>query len=251
MPQELVSIVTPAYNAAEFVGQAIASVQAQSYPDWEMLVVDDCSKDSTREVVSALAAADPRVRLIAHSTNQGPAMAREAALRAARGRFLAFLDSDDWWLPDKLTHQLAFMQETGTILSYTEFRRVRADGSAPGRRIMVPDSLNYWQLLRNTAIATSTAMVDRAITGELRMTRTHCDDIVLWLGILKRGYIARGLHEDLMRYRVLGGSWSRNKWRYARRVWLTYRQIEGLDYPRAAWCFLGYAINGVLKYSRF
>jgi len=251
MPAELVSVITPAYNAAAYVQRAIVSVQAQDYADWEMLVVDDCSGDSTRETVAELAAADPRIRLITQTTNQGPAMAREAALRASRGRYLAFLDSDDWWLPQKLSRQLAFMQETGTALSYTEYRRVRADGSAPGSLIKVPDSLNYRQLLRNTAIGTSTAMVDRSITGELHMTHTYYDDFVLWLDILRSGRVARGLHQDLMRYRVLGGSVSRNKVRSGRKVWQTYRQIEGLSYFRSAWCFLGYATKGVIKHRRF
>ena len=245
-----VSVVTPAWGAARFIGDTIRSVQAQKHADWEMFVVDDCSPDDTAAVVESFAAADPRVRLIRQPKNSGPAAARNAAIEAATGRYLAFLDSDDLWLPGKLEAQLAFMRERRAALSFTEFRRTLEDGSQPGKRVGVPDTLSYRQLLCNTAIATSTVVVDRPLAGEFRMKTTYYDDFAAWLEILRRGHLAHGLREDLMRYRVVGHSVSRDKSRSAAMVWKTYREIEHLGVLDSAWCFANYAARGWIKYRR-
>lgn len=224
---------------------------AQSHTAWEMLVVDDCSWDRTREIVKNHAACDSRVRLIALSRNCGPAMARQAALDAARGRFIAFLDSDDQWLPNKLERQLAFMQARQAAFTFTGYRRISLDDNRTGRVIRVPEQLTYRQLLGNTAIATSTAIIDRTRSGPFRMVKTYYDDFALWLEITRRGFHALGLDEDLMRYRVVDGSVSRNKLRSARMVWRTYREVEGLGVVRSCGSFARYAFNAVLKYQAF
>jgi teichuronic acid biosynthesis glycosyltransferase TuaG len=249
--EPLVSIVTPAYNAERFLGETIASVRAQTFGDWEMLVADDCSRDGTRGVVEKISAADARVRLVRLERNSGPALARQAAIDAARGRYMAFLDSDDVWLPQKLERQLAFMRERRAALSFTGFRRVSADGARVGRRIHVPARLTYHQLLGNTAIATSTAIIDRELSGPFRMVKTYYDDFALWLEITRRGFPAFGLDEDLMRYRVVGGSVSRNKGRSALMVWRTYREVERLGVARASWSIARYAVNALRKYRAF
>ncbi|MDW8259669.1 MAG: glycosyltransferase family 2 protein, partial [Gammaproteobacteria bacterium] len=126
-------MITPAYRAAKFIAETIQSVQAQTYPDFEMLIVDDCSPDETAAVVARFAAEDPRIRLLRQSVNGGPAAARNRALMEARGRWIAFLDSDDLWLPEKLCRQLAFHRATDAALTYTAFRRISSDGSRLGR----------------------------------------------------------------------------------------------------------------------
>jgi teichuronic acid biosynthesis glycosyltransferase TuaG len=240
----------PAYEAGKTVAEAIRSVQVQLHTDWQLIVVDDGSPDGTADVVAELAKSDPRIELV-RQANAGPAMARQKALEHARGRYIAFLDSDDLWLPDKLERQLAFMAEHRAALSYTAFRRIQADGSGPGHLISIPPRLTYRALLGNTAIATSTVVIDKFLTGELRMTKTYYDDFVLWLGILKRGHVALGLNEDLMRYRIMVGSVSRNKVKSARMVWRTYRDIEGLNAPLAAVHFVRYALHAWRKYKAF
>lgn len=247
----LVSIVTPAYRAAHFIGETIRSVQAQTYQDFEMLVVDDCSPDDTAAIVESFSAGDPRIRLLRQPTNGGPAAARNRALAEARGRWIAFLDSDDTWLPRKLEKQLAFHRACGAKISFTEFRRVDSDGSHLGRLITVRDWLDYSRLLCDTGIATSTVIVDRTKTGLFSMKNTYLDDYACWLELLRSGGRAVGLHEDLMRYRVLAGSVSRNKLKSARHVWRTYREVERLGLLRSAWSFINYAGRGVLKYWRF
>ena len=247
----LVSIITPAYKAARFVGATIASVQAQSYPEWEMIIVDDCSPDDTLDAIALAIGRDPRIRVIRQERNAGPAAARNAAIRAAQGRWIAFLDSDDLWLPGKLERQLQFHRERNCKLTFTSFRRINMDGTSTGRLIPVPESLDYHQLLGNTAIATSTVLVDRDATGDFEMKPMYYDDFGCWLELLRNGGAAKGLGEDLMRYRVVGQSVSRNKRNSALQVWKTYREIEQLPVIPAAWYFVNYAVRGYLKYSRF
>lgn len=246
----LVSIIMPAYRAAIYIGEAIESVQIQDVTEWELLVVDDGSPDNTADVVESYVLNDDRIHLIRQS-NRGPAMARQAAIDAATGRYVAFLDSDDCWLPGKLARQLEFMAERDAAVSFTRFCRISQDGSQVGHLVAIPDRLDYRGLLCNTALATSTVIVDRERTGPFRMTNTYYDDYALWLDLLKRGHVAHGLQEDLMRYRVLGQSVSRNKGKSARMVWRTYREIERLSPPVAAWCFAHYALNAWRKYRNF
>ena len=248
---EGVSIVTPAYNAQAYIAETIASVQAQTYGDWEQIVVDDCSRDETAKEVKALASGDGRVRLIEQQRNQGPARARQTALDAARFRWIAFLDADDLWMPQKLERQLRFMRDHGSVFSYTAYRRISADGMRVGRIVSVPARMTYSRLLGNTAIATSTVILDREAIGPLRMTETYYDDFVLWLGLLKRGFTAHALKEDLMRYRVVAKSVSRNKATSAMHVWRTYREVERLPLARSIWSFAGYVTRALLKYRTF
>jgi len=247
----LVSVVTPAWNAAGFVEETIRSVQAQTMPDWEMLVVDDCSTDDTAAVVERLAADDPRVRLVRQPRNAGPAMARQAALDRAGGRFVAFLDSDDLWLPHKLERQIAFAQAMRAALSYTAFRRIGETGSPVGRLIAVPARLDYRTLLKNTSIATLTALVDREVSGPIAMKDEPYDDFCLWLSILAHGHVAHGLDEDLARYRVRGGSVSSRPLRSAGWAWNIYRNVERLSLPRAAWCLGHWGARAWLKRREF
>lgn len=248
---KLVSIITPAYKAQDIVGQTIDSVIAQTYQNWELLVADDRSPDDTAAVVAEASRLDSRVKLIQCEVNGGPAAARNAALDQAKGRWIAFLDSDDLWLPEKLTSTLAFAKARQSVLSFTGFRRMTVDGSVVGRFVPVPRTLTYRQLLGNTAIATSTVLVDRSVAGDLKMRPVFYDDFVCWLEILKRGHLAHGQNEDLMRYRVMTNSVSRNKRRSAAEVWKTYRQIEGLGLLRSASYFTSYALRAAAKYRDF
>jgi glycosyltransferase involved in cell wall biosynthesis len=250
MNHGLVSIVTPAFQAAKFIGETIRSVQAQTYENWELLVVDDKSSDETCDIVTEFASSDDRIRLARQLTNQGPVEARDKALELSRGRYVAFLDSDDLWLPQKLQRQLQFMQSRNAAISFTRFRRMSEDGARLGRLIIIPRALNYRQLLKNTAMATSTVMIDREMTGPFRMTKIPCDDYALWLEIVGRGFISFGLDEDLMRYRVVSSSFSRNKKKYAVKVWDTYRGL-GFSAASSAWYFANYAFRAWLKYRHF
>jgi teichuronic acid biosynthesis glycosyltransferase TuaG len=247
----LVSIITPSWNVERLIGETIESVQAQTLADWELLIADDCSTDKTATVVERYAAKDPRIRLIRQPRNGGPALARQAAIEQAQGRFIAFLDSDDLWLPAKLERQIAFAREHRAALSFTAFRRLNEDGSTTGRLIPVPDSLNYERLLKNTSIATLTAIVDRDVAGNIAMKNEPYDDFCLWLSILKPGHIAYGLNEDLARYRVRGVSVSSRPLRSAGWVWHIYRNVEKLPLVKSAWCFAHWSARAWLKRRQF
>ncbi|MHA7820568.1 MAG: glycosyltransferase family 2 protein [Erythrobacter sp.] len=248
----LVSIITPAWKAADVIRETIASVQAQTHCDWEMLIAEDCGPDATREVVRTFASGDRRVKLVEPERNGGPAMARNHALEMASGRWVAFLDSDDQWLPHKLERQLAFHRaHEEAVLSFTGFRRISDDGAVTGSYIAVPPRLTYRQLLGNTAIATSTVLVDRAKSGPFMMRETYYDDFACWLALLKGGGVAVGLDEDLMRYRVMEASVSRDKRNSAWQVWRAYREIEQLGRLTSAWFFSQYATRALIKYRQF
>lgn len=249
--QNLVSIITPAWRAENYIQSTIQSVQKQTYQEWEMLIVDDCSPDNTCKMIEDAGRDDYRISLIRQHENGGPARARNTALGRARGRWVAFLDSDDLWLPDKLENQLDFHEQQGARISFTEYRRISADARKTGRLIEIPEKLTYASLLSNTAIATSTVIVDRNLTGNFEMKPIYYDDFGCWLDLLRSGGFAAGLKQDLMRYRVMEGSVSRNKWRSAMEVWKTYREVEHLDPFHSAWHFSQYAINALMKYREF
>ena len=245
----VVSIITPVFNGAGVIWQAIESVQAQTFKDWEMIIVDDCSTDDTTEVVKRYATSDSRIRLICQMENGGPARARNAALRAAEGRYIAFLDSDDLWLPRKLELQLAFMAKKGAAISYTSYRRFTDDSEKPGHVISLSNSFDYRGLLKNTGIACLTVMVDRKLIGPVEMPLVRHEDYALWLGLLKRGFVAHGLQLDLARYRVSQSSVSGNKFKSASWVWNIYRNVEKLSFPYAVWCLFNYGLNAYSKHK--
>lgn len=246
-----VSIIMPAYKAESIIGESIQSVVNQTYHDWELLVTNDMSPDNTAEVVQEWVSRDARIRLINAPLNGGPASARNLSLAQAQGRWIAFLDSDDLWLPQKLERQLAFHRDASCIISYTEFRRITADGALTGHLLQVPDCVNYAGLLKGNVIANSTALVDRSKTGPFSLRKMYCDDHGCWLSLLKDGGLACGLHEDLMRYRVMSNSVSRNKFRAAKETWKTYREMEKLPLLSSVYYFLHYALRAGLKYRQF
>lgn len=247
----LVSIIMPSWNVEGFIGETIASVREQTLGDWELLIADDCSTDQTPALIEELSAADRRIKLIRQAKNGGPALARQAAIHHASGRFLAFLDSDDLWLPTKLEKQISFAQERRAALSYTGFRRINEDGTETGRLIEVPGQLNYEQLLKNTSIATLTAIIDRDVSGPVAMKDEPYDDFCLWLSVLGSGHLAHGLNEDLARYRVRSSSVSSRRLRSAGWVWHIYRNVEHLSFPKSAWCFSHWAARAWLKRRQF
>lgn len=251
LDDQLVSIVMPAFRVEAIIQETINSVVSQTHTDWELLIADDCSPDGTARIVEDASRLDGRVKLIRCAKNGGPAAARNAALRLARGRWVAFLDSDDLWLPGKLEESLTYASRQRAALTYTGYRRMTFDGGRVGRYVSVPRTMNYYQLLGNTAIATSTVLVDRLAVGSITMRSTYYDDFVCWLEILKRGHLAHGLDKDLMRYRVVENSVSRNKGRSAAEVWKTYRQVEKLGRLRSFWYFSKYSLRAMNKYRRF
>lgn len=159
--QGLVSIITPVYHAERFIEQTILSVQAQAYQDWEMILVDDCSNDRSGEIIKSFAVEDARIRYYRLEKNSGAAVARNTAIGYAKGEYLAFLDSDDLWLPEKLSQQLAFMKEKKCAFSFTRINFIDADNHLVKSKVPIPERIDYRHLLRQTVIATSTVLINR------------------------------------------------------------------------------------------
>lgn len=239
--------MTPVYKAARYIEETIRSVQAQTYKDWELLLIDDCSPDNSGEIIERLAQADARIRYHRLEQNSGAAVARNTAIGMARGEYLAFLDSDDLWEPEKLSRQTRFMQEKGCAFSYTRIRMTDAEGNTLKDDIHVPEKISYQGLLRQTVIATSTVMLNRTKLPDFRMPlRRGGQDYATWLQILRETGYAYGLNETLTVYRTSSDSLSSNKLDSVRQVFEIQTQDEHIN-PLSATlntlCFCWYAFK--------
>ncbi len=247
MSAPAVSVVTPVWNAEETLAETVASLRAQTRGDWEMLLVDDGSTDGSRALAERLAAGEPRIRLLGWPDNRGAAAARNAGIRAARGRVVAFLDADDLWRPQKLAVQIGYMEATGAPFTFAAMRRIDAAGRPLGV-VRVPARVDHARLLRGNAIPCQTAAYDRAHYGEVEMPPlARRQDYGLWLRLLARGGEAHGLPEVLADYRVRPGSLSSDKLAAAAATWRVYREVAGLGPAQAAWRLGGNLARGALK----
>lgn len=242
-----VSVIMPAFNSCATIVQSIQSVQAQSFVDWELVIVDDGSKDATPDLVEAVCAQDPRVFFHKSRENIGAWNARNTAIEKARGRYLAFLDSDDLWLPQKLEIQLSHMRNQRAALSYSSYSMFYDDG----REMVVhaPPSISYRGLLKGSVIGCLTAMYDTTQVGKRLMPnlRKH-EDYALWLGILRDGHVARGVDQVLARYRAAGGM-SGDKLSVLPYQWEIYRKNQGLSLMASAYYFSHYMVRGIFKHK--
>jgi glycosyltransferase involved in cell wall biosynthesis len=242
----LVSIVTPVYNAARWLPETMASVRSQTLADWEHLLVDDGSTDESVAIVTAAAAADPRVRLLETPCNGGPSAARNMALDAARGRFIAFLDADDLWLPEKLAHSVRWMTARGYEFIYHDYRHISHDGRKVGRLVQGPDELNLRTLHTHRGTGCLTVVIDRERIPGFRfptITPYRAEDFCLWSNLIRQGHIGHRLPRDLARYRLLPRSRSANKLGGALNAWRIYRRFSRLSVAQAAFWWVQFAWN--------
>ena len=253
----LVSVVMPMFNTADLVAASIRSVQAQTATDWELLVVDDHSTDGSFAVAGELAGDDDRVRVMQNAGPKGAPGARNHAITHARGRYIAFLDSDDLWLPDKLRKQLVLARESGAPMTFTSYYKITSAESleaadfVPNQRVVrAPARVEYRHLLRQDYIGFLTAMYDTEVLGKVFLPPIERrQDYAMVLSVLREGHVAAGLAEPLAVYRARRpGSLSTNKLTAARYNWHLYRDVERLSLPRAALAFGNYAVRGSLKW---
>lgn len=247
MSLPLFSIITPSYNSLQFIADTIESVVTQSLADWEMLIVDDCSSDSSVLIAQEFVEKDHRIKLIQLDKNSGAAVARNKAIEAASGRFIAFLDSDDLWAPDKLVKQVQFMLDQDIAFSFSAYEKIDEKG-VPFDVVSVPKKISYKQLLKTNVIGCLTAMYDVEKLGKVYMpVNTKREDFATWLAILKKVDYAYGMPGVLAQYRVYTSQSSAKKTKMAKENWRLYRDIERLGVFKSVYYFTHYAIRGVLR----
>lgn len=245
---ELVSIIMPAYQCEATVEESIRSVLSQTYQSWELIIVDDASTDGTPAILTRLVTEDSRIRVITLKYNGGVAAARNHGAKSALGKWIAFLDSDDIWLPEKLEKQLSLAEKSETEFIYSGAACIDSHSQTIGRVFQVPASVSYHSLLHGNDLICSTIVLRTELFLLHPMERSDLhEDYICWLSILQEGTVAYGIQEPLILYRITAASKSGNKLKSASMAWRTFRYI-GLNSIHATWCFLHYIIHGVIRY---
>lgn len=244
----LVSIITPAYNAERFIADTIKSVLNQTYANWEMLIANDCSRDNTAGIVERYSANDCRIKMINAEKNSGVSAARNLALNKAVGKYVAFIDSDDCWMPDKLEKQIAFMLSKDIVFSFTSYRLIDEKGVSLNRYVYSKPIMKYQDVIKNTLIGCLTVMINIEKAGPLNFPLIpHTEDTMAWAEILKRGFIAYGMPEVLSLYRVSTDSMTAKKMKMAKLQWDTYRDYCKYGVLKSTYYFCCYAVNAITK----
>jgi teichuronic acid biosynthesis glycosyltransferase TuaG len=244
MKNNLVSIITPNYNSEKFIEQTLQSIIAQTYENWELLIVDDCSTDKSLDIIEKYSIRDKRIKIFRLKENSGAAIARNKAIEEANGSFIAFLDSDDLWLSEKLEKQLAFMIQNNYNLTYTSYTVINENALEQKKTIFCKQTLNYSQMLYSNKIGCLTAMYNKENLGKISMPKIRKrQDYAFWLKILKREETAYGLQEVLACYRSRSNSISNNKIEMLKWNWVLYRKIEKLSYFKS----LFYVASNILN----
>ena len=246
-----VSIIIPVYNAEKYIEQTIDCVLKQTYEDWELLLVENGSTDATVSVIIKRMQEldDQRIKLIQMQENAGAARARNKGLEESKGRYIAYLDADDIWLSNKLEKEIAFATEKKAAFVFTGYEFADEDALGTGKIVHVPDTINYKQALGNTTIFTTTVMFDTNLIPKdmLDMPIIKSEDTALWWKVLRNGYLAYGLDENLALYRRAGKTLSSNKFEALRRIWNLYRKAENMGICSSMYYFCLWAVNAVKR----
>ena len=238
----LVSIIMPTYNCGKFIGETIQSVINQTYTNWELIITDDCSSDDTEKVVKKYLK-DKRIKYVRFDKNKGAAEARNNSMNLANGKYMAFLDSDDLWMVNKLEKQLKFMIDNNYNFTCTAYEQVDEDDKLLNKIIKPREKANYNRILLDCPVGNSTVMYNVDNLGKFKVPniRKRNDD-ALWLQILKKEKYIYGINDILMRYRVRENSISSNKLSLIKYHWQLYREIEHLSVVRSIFhiCYWGF-----------
>lgn len=248
MNDKLVSIIMPMHNSSRFVRDAIDSIIAQTYTLWELLVINDASTDDSPNIVKEYEKQDKRIHLLNNSNPiMMPSAPRNVGIRAARGRFIAFLDSDDMWYPQKLEQQIPLFDEPNVAIAYSNYEKISERGERSNRIIRAPKEATYKSLLLSNVIGNLTGVYDRKKVGKISFKDIHHEDYVMWLSILKKGFKAKNTLTITAAYRVGNQSVSSSKFKVIPWQWHIYREVEGFSLIPSCYYFANYAIRAFYK----
>jgi len=249
--KDLVSVITPVYNAERFIQQTLESMIAQTYENIEFILVDDCSSDSSAQIIKSFKKKHSNIVYHLQEKNMGAGVARNKALEIAKGQYVAFLDSDDLWVPEKTKRQIDLMKSTDTPLCYAAIEMIDEQGKTIKGKRSIPEECDYNMLLHNTLIATSSVIVDRNKLGDFRMPiRRGGQDYATWLMLLRGDVIAKGINEVLVKYRISKGSLSSNKFKSIKQVWDIQTEDMGIGKTNALYNMVCFVRNALMKYLK-
>lgn len=251
MQSHKVSIITPLYNSESFIAETIQSVIAQTYTNWEMLIVDDCSTDNSKSIIEDFSKHDDRIKYFKTSSPSGsPTIPRNIGIEMASGRFIAFLDSDDLWNSDKLQLQIPLFNDEKVGIVFSDYEKINEEGQSDKRFIFAPNKVSYKDLLKGNVIACLTVIFDSEKLSKLYFTKQGHEDYVFWLSILKKGYIAKNVGHVLAKYRVRKSSVSSNKFKVIKWYYEIYRKNEKLSVPQTLYYLIIALSKSFFKYVK-
>lgn len=244
-----VSVIVPVYNVERYIDKTLESIFSQTYKNIEIVLVDDCSKDNSAKIIAKYKKSHPEIIYFRQPKNMGAGAARNKALELAAGQYVAFLDSDDLWLPEKTKRQLRLMKKTKSPFSYTAIEMIDENGKILKTKRNIKEICDYKYLLHNTIIATSSVIVDRTVYGDFRMPlRRGGQDYATWLMLLRNGVVAYGINHALVKYRVSRNSLSSNKFKSIKQVWEIQTKDENINKIVAVYNVCCFMINALRKY---
>lgn len=247
----LISIITPCYNASSVITHTIESVLAQTYHNWEMLIVDDCSADDSAEIIKKYSEKDSRIKYFKTEKASGsPSLPRNIGIENARGKYIAFLDSDDLWLPEKLEKQEAYAEENGYNFLYSDYEKINDEGVRHNRIVRMPGKSSFWDVIESCTIPCLTVFLTKDIIGKTRFKSIPKEDFIFWLDILKKDVIAYNVGEILALYREQKSSRSSNKFEMIKSQWEILRNVEGVKPFLASYFLMKFIFLGFLKYIK-
>ena len=248
--EDLVSIIVPVYNCEKFINDTIKTVQNQTYKNWELLFVNDCSPDKSKEIIEKYAREETKIKLINLKENSGAAIARNTGIKNAKGKYIAFLDADDMWNKQKLEEQIKFMKDNNYDFTFTNYEFTDENGNKTGKIVNVPKTMKYKQALKNTTIFTSTVIFNVESLGKDLIEMPNIrkgQDSATWWKVLKTGITAYGLNENLSFYRRSSDTLSSNKIKALKRTWNLYRNVEHLSVLKSSYNFCWYIFNAIRR----
>ena len=243
-----VSVIIPCYNGEKYLDDCINSVLNQTFENWEALVIDDCSTDHSREIIETYVKRDSRIKYFkTESASGSPTVPRNIGITNAQGRYLAFLDCDDSWLPNKLEEQLRTAQEKKCAMVFSNYEKVSTEGEKSCRIVKAPSVVNLKKMYYGNPIGCLTVLVDTSITGKFYFKQMHHEDCIAWIELIRKFGPAYNTNSVLAYYRETVGSVSRNKFKILYWQWEIYRKVFKFNIVKSAFYYMQYAYNGYRK----